>query len=142
MSGEQYDVSTPENRERKDYGMGVLEGVDGEAGDRLLEALGDVAPDMVHHVAAFAYGDIYARPGLTLREREMITVAALTAQGNAAPQLKSHIVGALNSGCTEQEIIEIMIQMAVYAGFPAAINGIMAAKEVFAARKANEADSD
>jgi 4-carboxymuconolactone decarboxylase len=58
-------------------------------------------------------------------------VAALTALGNAPLQLQSHIEGALNSGCTREEIVEVIIQMAVYAGFPAAINGINAAKEVF-----------
>ena len=60
-----------------------------------------------------------------------ITVAALTAMGCCMPQLKVHIKGALNVGCTKQEIIEIIIQMAVYAGFPVALNGISAAKEVF-----------
>jgi 4-carboxymuconolactone decarboxylase len=59
-------------------------------------------------------------------------VAALTALGNAAPQLKVHIHGALNVGCSREEVIEITMQMAVYAGFPAALNGLFAAKEVFA----------
>jgi 4-carboxymuconolactone decarboxylase len=62
-------------------------------------------------------------------------VAALTALGNATPQLKVHIHGALNVGCTKQEVVEIMMQMAVYAGFPAALNGLSAAKEVFAERE-------
>jgi 4-carboxymuconolactone decarboxylase len=61
-------------------------------------------------------------------------VAALTALGNATPQLKVHIHDALNVGCTRVEIVEIMIQMAVYAGFPAALNGVFAAKDVFAER--------
>ncbi|MBU4607539.1 MAG: carboxymuconolactone decarboxylase family protein, partial [Methanobacterium sp.] len=68
---------------------------------------------------------------LDLKSREIATVAALTAMGTAPLQLKSHINGALNVGCTKEEIIEVIIQMAVYAGFPAAINGIMIAKEVF-----------
>jgi len=126
--------------ERAERGMDILRQINPQSAQALFSELESIAPDLSRFVAEFAYGDIYARPGLGFREREMITVAALTAQGNAAPQLKSHIVGALNSGCTEQEIIEIMLQMAVYAGFPAAINGIMAAKEVFTARKAHEAD--
>ncbi len=125
--------------ERAEHGLDILRQINPQSAEALFTELESIAPDLSRYVAEFAYGDIYARPGLSLREREMITVAALTAQGNAAPQLKSHVVGALNSGCTEQEIIEIMIQMAVYAGFPAAINGIMAAKEVFSGRKANEA---
>ena len=60
-------------------------------------------------------------------------VAALTAMGNAAPQLKVHIAAALNVGVTRDEVVEVIMQMAVYAGFPAALNGLLAAKEVFAA---------
>ncbi|HEX6016359.1 MAG TPA: carboxymuconolactone decarboxylase family protein, partial [Geminicoccaceae bacterium] len=59
-----------------------------------------------------------------------------TALGTAAPQLKVHIAGALNVGCTREEIAEVIMQMAVYAGFPATLNGLAAAKEVFAARTA------
>lgn len=73
---------------------------------------------------------MYSRPGLDLKSREIATVAALTALGNAQPQLKVHIHGALNVGCTRKEVVEIIIQMAVYAGFPAALNGIFAAKAV------------
>ena len=60
-----------------------------------------------------------------------MAVAALTAMGTATPQLEVPVHGALNVGCSPQEIIEVMIQMAVYAGFPAALNGLFAAKEVF-----------
>ena len=98
---------------------------------KLKENLEDVAPDLARYVAEFAYGDIYARPGLDRKSREIATVAALTALGNAHLQLESHIEGALNSGCSRQEVIEVILQMAVYAGFPAAINGMMSAKEVF-----------
>jgi len=68
---------------------------------------------------------------LDLKSREIATVAALTAMGTALPQLKVHVHGALNVDCSPQEIIEVMIQMAVYAGFPAALNGLFVAKEVF-----------
>ncbi|MBU1248177.1 MAG: carboxymuconolactone decarboxylase family protein [Proteobacteria bacterium] len=68
--------------------------------------------------------DIYGRPGLGLREREIATVAALTALGTARPQLKVHVYGALNVGLTREEVLEILMQMAVYAGFPTALNGL------------------
>ena len=71
-----------------------------------------------------------------MRSREIAVVAALTAMGNATPQLKVHIEGALNVGVTRDEVVEVMMQMAVYAGFPAALNGLFAAKEVFASRTA------
>jgi 4-carboxymuconolactone decarboxylase len=71
---------------------------------------------------------------LDLKSRQIATVAALTSLGNAQPQLKVHIHGALNVGCTREEVVEVIIQMAVYAGFPAALNGISIAKEVFKER--------
>jgi 4-carboxymuconolactone decarboxylase len=120
--------------ERYERGKGLLDRVNPEGAAKLMENLKEVAPDMADYVFEFAYGDIYSRPGLDLRSREMVTVAALVALGNATPQLKSHINGALNAGCTREEIVEIIMQMAVYAGFPAALNGLYAAKEVFKER--------
>jgi 4-carboxymuconolactone decarboxylase len=119
------------SNERYDRGKELLDRINPENADRLSENLRDVAPDMARLVFEFAYGDVYSRPGLDLRTRELATIAALTALGNATPQLKSHVHGALNAGCARQEIVEVMIQMAVYAGFPAALNGLYAAKEVF-----------
>jgi 4-carboxymuconolactone decarboxylase len=118
--------------ERYLRGWAKLREVDGEAGEKVIESLRDVAPDFARLIIEFPFGDIYSRPGLDLKARELAVVAALTAMGNAAPQLKVHIHGALNVGCTRQEIVEVMMQMAVYAGFPAALNGLFAAKEVFA----------
>lgn len=102
----------------------------------MIAALADIAPDFADYVLEFPFGDIYSRPGLDLRSREIATIAALAAMGNAQPQLKVHIEAGLNVGLSRQEITEILIQMAVYAGFPAALNGLFAAKEVFAARGA------
>ena len=118
--------------ERYLRGWAKLREVDGEAGEKVIESLRDIAPDFARLIIEFPFGDIYSRPGLDLKARELAVVAALTAMGNAAPQLKVHIHGALNVGCTRQEIVEVMMQMAVYAGFPAALNGLFAAKEVFA----------
>ena len=101
----------------------------------VIESLQDIAPDFAQYLIEFPFGDIYSRPGLDLRSREIATVAALTALGNAAPQLKVHIGAALHVGLTQDEIIEVIMQMAVYAGFPAALNGLFAAKEVFASHK-------
>ncbi|MHB1324925.1 MAG: carboxymuconolactone decarboxylase family protein [Thermoleophilia bacterium] len=115
-------------------GLAKLREIDGEAGERVIDALKDIAPDLARYTIEFPFGDIYQRPGLDLRSREMATVAALTVLGTAQAQLKVHIHGALNVGCTRTEIVEIIIQMAVYAGFPAALNGMFAAKEVFAER--------
>ena len=120
--------------DRYKRGWEKLKEIDGQAGERVIEALKDIAPDLARYTIEFPFGDVYSRGVLSLKEREIATVAALTALGNAQPQLKVHIHGALNVGCTRQDIVEIMIQMAVHAGFPAALNGIFAAKEVFAER--------
>jgi 4-carboxymuconolactone decarboxylase len=114
-------------------GKRALADIDGEAGHKVIAALADIAPDFATYLFEFPFGDIYSRPGLGLREREIATIAALAAMGNAAPQLKVHIEAGLNVGLTPDEITEILMQMAVYAGFPAALNGLLAAKETFAA---------
>ncbi|WP_342707909.1 carboxymuconolactone decarboxylase family protein [Desulfomicrobium apsheronum] len=75
--------------------------------------------------------------GLDLKSREIAVVAALTALGTAGPQLRIHLHAALNVGCTREEIVEVIMQMSAYAGFPAALNGLFAAKEVFAERRAD-----
>ena len=120
------------NNERYERGLAKLKEIDGLAGEKVIDSLKDIAPDFARLIIEFPFGDIYSRPGLDLKVRELAVVAALTALGNAAPQLKVHIHGARNVGCSREEIVEIIMQMAVYAGFPAALNGLFAAKEVFA----------
>jgi len=117
---------------RYERGLAKLREIDGQAGEKVIQSLEDIAPDFARYVIEFPFGDIYSRPGLDLKSREIAVVAALTAMGNATPQLKVHIHAALNVGVTREEIVETIMQMAVYAGFPAALNGLMAAKEVFA----------
>ena len=119
---------------RYERGWQKLLEIDGNVGEGAIESLKDIAPDLGRYVIEFGFGDIYSRPGLSLNKREIATIAALTALGNAQPQLKVHINAALNVGCSREEIIEVIIQMAVYAGFPAALNAIFVAKEVFAER--------
>ena len=121
-----------DKQDRYQRGLAKLWEIDGEAGERVLAGLDDIAPDFARYLIEFPFGDIYSRPGLDLKSREIAVVAALTALGNAAPQLKVHIQGALNVGVTRAEVVETIMQMAVYAGFPASLNGLAAAREVFA----------
>ena len=123
------------NESRLERGRRALARIDGEAGQNVIAALADIAPDFATYVFEFPFGDIYSRPGLSVRDREIAAIASLAAMGNATPQLKVHIEAGLNVGLTREEITEILMQMAVYAGFPAALNGLFAAKEVFAAKR-------
>lgn len=118
--------------ERYLRGAEQLSRVDGEAGLQVVESLGKAFPDFATYLVEFPFGDIYSRAGLGLRERELAVVAALCALGNAAPQLRVHIHAALHVGCTPRELVEVVMQMSVYAGFPAALNGLSALREVFA----------
>ena len=131
-------MNTPEKsditNERYTRGWAKLKEIDGQAGERVIAALADIAPDFAQYLIEFPFGDIYSRPQLDLKSREIAVVAALTALGNATPQLKVHVHGALNVGCKPDEIIEVILQMAVYAGFPAALNGMFIAKDVFISR--------
>lgn len=119
--------------DRRARGREMLGRVDGEAGVRVVDNLAASFPEFADYVLEYPFGDIYCRGGLGLRERELAVVAALCGMGNAAPQLRVHIHAALHVGCTPGEIVEVVMQMSVYAGFPAALNGLAAVKEVFAA---------
>jgi 4-carboxymuconolactone decarboxylase len=125
------DPAVDDSRDRYAIGLEKLREIDGRDGEAVVEGLKTISPDFARYLIEFPFGDVYARDGLDSRAREIATIAALTALGYAGPQLEVHVAAGLNVGLTEQEIIEIIIQMAVYAGFPAAINGLNAAKAVF-----------
>jgi 4-carboxymuconolactone decarboxylase len=121
--------------ERFIRGKKKLAEMSGDEVETMIDNLHEIAPDLARYTIEFPYGEILVRPGLDIRSRQIATVAALTALGNAPVQLKAHISMALNVGVTREEVTEIITQMAVYAGFPAALNGMAAAKEVFRERE-------
>lgn len=114
---------------RIERGRRALAAIDGSAGEDVVNGLADIAPDFADYLLEFPFGDIYSRPGLGLRDREIATIAALTAMGTGHPQLEIHIRAGLHVGLTREEIVEIIMQMSVYAGFPAALNGLSAARK-------------
>lgn len=118
-----------DNRYKK--GMEILKITNKGAIEDLFENLEDIAPDLGRFVVEFPYSEIYTRETIDLKTRELATVAALTAMGTAEAQLEDHINAALNVDNSPEEIVEIIMQMSAYAGFPAAINGVMSAKKVF-----------
>ncbi|HSG27721.1 MAG TPA: carboxymuconolactone decarboxylase family protein [Candidatus Krumholzibacterium sp.] len=117
--------------ERYSRGLERFRQVDGKGGMKAVEALRDMVPEIERYLVEFPFGDIYSRPGLETKIRELSAVAALTAMGGADPQLRVHIHAALNNGATRQEVIEVVLQMSVYAGFPRAINALYSVKDIF-----------
>src|SRR4029453_6228280 len=117
--------------ERYLRGTKQLSRVDGEAGLQVVQSLAKSFPDFATYVVEFPFGDIYSRAGLGLGERGRAVVAARCPWGTAALQLRVHVHAALHVGCTPGELVEVVMQMSVYAGFPAALNGLSALREVF-----------
>jgi len=119
---------------RYDKGMKRLQQMNNMStiGSRLLE----ISPELNRYIKEFAFGDVHSREGLSPRDHELVIISGLCALGFAAEEMKSHINMGLNSGLTRQEILEVFIQLAVYAGFPAAVNATFIAKEVFDSRDA------
>lgn len=182
--------------DRHDIGLAAIEKLGGPDAAAPILAARDIAPDLVRFAIDFAFGEVLSRPGLDIRTRELCTVAALAALGQAAPQLawhsgaalyvgaqqreidevtriaqtyvgpsgtgvdghgslddltrelatvalltavgtrpaalKHHLRSALSAGASREQIVHVLEQMAIYAGFPAALNGVSAAREVFA----------
>lgn len=118
---------------RYEKGKETLEGIQNRTVEEIFKDLDDVAPDLSRFVVEFPYSEIYTREELDLKTREICTVSALTVLGTI-PQLKEHINAALNVGNSPTEIVEIIMQMSAYCGFPKSINAMMAAKEVFEER--------
>jgi 4-carboxymuconolactone decarboxylase len=123
-----------EQGERFERGWQRLIEVDADGGERVIESLKDVAPDLGRYVVEFAYGDIYRRPALDLRQRELVTISALTTLGGAEPQLEVHVNAGLNVGLTAREVVEAILQCIPYTGFPRVLNAIFVAKRVFEER--------
>lgn len=122
-----------------EHGRARLKQMLGALGEQAVENIARISPDMARYVIEVVFGDIQSRPGLDPKTRELIAVVSIATRGGAEPQLRAHLHGMMNVGWSEQEIIELMIELAVYAGFPAALNGLYAARDVFAERAAKPA---
>ena len=96
-----------------------------------MPRLKKISPALADAIVEFAFGDIHSRPGLDLKTRELVIISALAARDGLETELAGHIRAALCAGCTKEEILEVMLQLAVYAGFPAAVNGTFVADRIF-----------
>jgi len=90
----------------------------------LVSRVAELAPDFARMAIEFPLGDIYAREGLDLRSRELVAISSLATIGDTGPHLRTHIRAATRLGVSKAEIIEILMQTAIYAGFPAALNAL------------------
>ena len=128
------DINSQVEQARYQRGLDVLNAVDGGSAPAVMDSLADISPALAHHIVAFGFGDIYSRPGLAPKQRQLITLGILTALGGCEPQLEVHVKTSLNVGLTPTEIVETFLHAAGYAGFPRALNAISVAKKVFAER--------
>jgi 4-carboxymuconolactone decarboxylase len=120
--------------DRYERGWERLRELAGEHGERAIEGVRDVAPDLARYVVEFGYGEIYSRPGLDDRTRQLSAIAALAAIGGAEPQLEYHIGIALNVGVPPGEIVETIVHLVPFLGFARTLNAARAARRVFASR--------
>lgn len=116
---------------RFETGMENLKKIDGVEGEAVIQSLENIALDLGRYIIEFAFGDIYARDGFSLQEREMITLASLLTDGGCEAQLEVHIDGALHVGLSKEKIVEIFLQCISYTGFSKVLNAISAAKKPF-----------
>lgn len=126
--------SAKDRQERFDHGMAVLTSIDGESGQKVIDSPADISPELGHQVVAWAFGEMYNRPQLAPRDRQLVTLGMLTALGGCEPQLDVHINAALNVGLKPDEIVEALLHAAVYCGMPKSLNATFVAQKVFAER--------
>ena len=127
------DPAASDGTDRLARGIAVLDGFEAGASDRVLANYADLAPHFGRYVVEYPFGEIYARQEqLDARTRLLAAVAALTAVGDSEYALKAHIRYALGAGCTQEEVVEVIVQTNIYAGFPRSVRALEAAREVFA----------
>jgi 4-carboxymuconolactone decarboxylase len=115
---------------RYDRGEELLRKVDGDkVADNLIARYADLAPDFTRYLVEFAFGEIYAREG-DLKQRELVAISSLATMGGCDSQLETHVHGAFNAGLTKDEIVEAVMTLIPYIGFPKALNAMSIVKRV------------
>jgi len=135
---DQHVANIPGSRsDRYKKGESLLNKIHGaHTGEAIISALDDVCPDLASMTIEWGFGAIVSRTGIDLKTRQLVTIASCVTLGHAQPQLRAHVEGALNVGATKEEIVEVILQVALYAGFAAATEAMLLAKEVFASYSA------
>lgn len=116
--------------DRYERGEKLLRKIDGDkVADNLIARYENFAPDFTRYLVEFAFGEIYAREG-DLKHREIVAIASLATMGGCDSQLETHVHGAFNAGLTESEIVEAVMTLIPYIGFPKALNAMSIVKRV------------
>lgn len=100
------------------------------SGAMIINGLKDICPELASMTIEWGFGEILSRDGLDIKTRELAIIASCVTLGNAQLQLIAHIEAAFTAGATREEIIEVILQTALYAGFPSVTNALFAAKEL------------
>ena len=103
----------------------------GHVGEQMVKELEDICPEFVDMTIEWSFGEVASRTGIDLKTRELVIIASCVTLGHVVPQLRAHIEGALEVGCRRQEIVEVILQMSIYAGMATASNAFRVAKDVF-----------
>jgi len=119
----------------RERGERLLRKIDGDkVADNLLREYQDVAPDFARYLVEFAFGEIYARDG-DLRHKEIVAITSLATMGGCDRQLETHVHGALNVGLSEADIVEVVMTLIPYVGFPKTLNAMAVVKRVIEKRR-------
>ena len=130
-------MNTPDERHRT--GIELMKRVHGgNSGEQLVRAVAGICPDFADMTIEWGMGGILARPGLDLKTRELLLVAACTTLGHAMPQLEAHVDAARRVGASRVEIVETILQMMFYAGGAAVANALLCAAEVLGPASAGD----
>ncbi|MHC1712868.1 MAG: carboxymuconolactone decarboxylase family protein [Solidesulfovibrio sp.] len=127
--------------DRYNRGLQKLIEMEGDVGRNVITMMDAISPEFTQYLVEFVFGDIYSRKGLDLKTKEIITVASMATLGTVPLQVKVHIHAAMNLGCSEQDIIEILLQLIPSCGMAVPMNALLIAKEVFEERRNGEKSS-
>jgi 4-carboxymuconolactone decarboxylase len=122
-------VNLPDERYRR--GVEILQLLSGEGLGQSVSRVAEIAPDFARMTVEFPFGDLYSRGAVDLRTREVAAIAAIAALGRLS-QLRVHVGAALHLGCTREEMVEILMQTAIYAGFPLALDALTECHDLLA----------
>lgn len=121
-------------------GIDVLQRLSGETIEQVTNKVAEIAPDFARMTIEFPFGDLYSRGVLDLRTREAAAISSLAALGRM-PQLRVHVGAALNLGMTREEIVELLMQISIYAGFPPALNALAECHDLLIGGTKDEVDN-